>query len=172
MDIIRKSICLVAVLATVIAADAQRFMFKGSVKTAEGKAIQGVVVNNGTDFTTTDAKGQWALSTDTCVSKFVHISTPSDYVLPKSKSIASGFYVSVAQLVKDKCRHDFVLQPRDIKDNTFYYIAISDPQVKNAKHVELWRSQTVEDLKATTADLSKEHEVVTMALGDIVWDNM
>ena len=68
MDIIRKSICLVAVLATVIAADAQRFMFKGSVKTAEGKAIQGVVVNNGTDFTTTDAKGQWALSTDTCVS--------------------------------------------------------------------------------------------------------
>ena len=172
MDIIRKSICLVAVLATAIAADAQRFMFKGSVKTAEGKAIQGVVVNNGTNFTTTDAKGQWALSTDTCVSKFVHISTPSDYVLPKNKSIASGFYVSVAQLVKDKCRHDFVLQPRDIKDNTFYYIAISDPQVKNAKHVELWRSQTVEDLKATTADLSKEYEVVTMALGDIVWDNM
>ena len=120
MNKIRKSICLVVALAAVMAANAQRFMFKGSVKTAEGKAIQGVVVNNGTDFTTTDAKGQWTLSTDTCISKFVQISTPSDYVLPKNKSIANGFYVSVAQLVKDKCRHDFVLQPRDIKDNTFY----------------------------------------------------
>lgn len=150
----------------------QKFVFKGSVKTADGKAIQGVVVNNGTDFTTTDAKGQWTLCTDTCVSKFVQISTPADYVLPKSKSIAKGFYVSVGQLVKDKCRHNFVLQPRDTKDNTFYYIAISDPQVKNDKHMELWRSQTVEDLKATTDALSKEHEVVTMTLGDIVWDNM
>lgn len=159
-------------LATVMAANAQKFVFKGSVKTADGKAIQGVVVNNGTDFTTTDAKGQWTLCTDTCVSKFVQISTPADYVLPKSKSIAKGFYVSVGQLVKDKCRHNFVLQPRDTKDNTFYYIAISDPQVKNDKHMELWRSQTVEDLKATTDALSKEHEVVTMTLGDIVWDNM
>ena len=169
---IRKSICFVVALATVMAANAQKFVFKGSVKTADGKAIQGVVVNNGTDFTTTDAKGQWTLCTDTCVSKFVQISTPADYVLPKSKSIAKGFYVSVGQLVKDKCRHNFVLQPRDTKDNTFYYIAISDPQVKNDKHVELWRSQTVEDLKTTTAALSREHEVVTMALGDIVWDNM
>ena len=169
---IRKSICFVVALATVMAANAQKFVFKGSVKTADGKAIQGVVVNNGTDFTTTDAKGQWTLCTDTCVSKFVQISTPADYVLPKSKSIAKGFYVSVGQLVKDKCRHNFVLQPRDTKDNTFYYIAISDPQVKNDKHMELWRSQTVEDLKATTDALSKEHEVVTMTLGDIVWDNM
>lgn len=169
---IRKSICFVVALATVMAANAQKFVFKGSVKTADGKAIQGVVVNNGTDFTTTNAKGQWILCTDTCVSKFVQISTPADYVLPKSKSIAKGFYVSVGQLVKDKCRHNFVLQPRDTKDNTFYYIAISDPQVKNDKHMELWRSQTVEDLKATTDALSKEHEVVTMTLGDIVWDNM
>lgn len=169
---IRKSICFVVALATVMAANAQKFVFKGSVKTADGKAIQGVVVNNGTDFTTTDAKGQWTLCTDTCVSKFVQISTPADYFLPKSKSIAKGFYVSVGQLVKDKCRHNFVLQPRDTKDNTFYYIAISDPQVKNDKHMELWRSQTVEDLKATTDALSKEHEVVTMTLGDIVWDNM
>lgn len=169
---IRKSICFVVALATVMAANAQKFVFKGSVKTADGKAIQGVVVNNGTDFTTTNAKGQWTLCTDTCVSKFVQISTPADYVLPKSKSIAKGFYVSVGQLVKDKCRHNFVLQPRDTKDNTFYYIAISDPQVKNDKHMELWRSQTVEDLKATTDALSKEHEVVTMTLGDIVWDNM
>ena len=167
---IRKSICFVVALATVMAANAQKFVFKGSVKTADGKAIQGVVVNNGTDFTTTDAKGQWTLCTDTCVSKFVQISTPADYVLPKSKSIAKGFYVSVGQLVKDKCRHNFVLQPRDTKDNTFYYIAISDPQVKNDKHMELWRSQTVEDLKATTDALSKEHEVVTMTLGDMGWD--
>ena len=159
-------------LAAALAANAQRFNFKGSVKTADGKAIEGVVVNNGCNFTTTDAKGQWVLPTDTNVCKFVHISTPSGYVLPKSNSIADGFYVSVGQLVKDKCRHDFALTRREVTDNTFYYIAISDPQIKNDKHTQLWRSQTVEDLKATTASLSKDHEVVTMSLGDIVWDNM
>lgn len=159
-------------LAAALAANAQRFNFKGSVKTADGKAIEGVVVNNGCDFTTTDVKGQWVLPTDTNVCKFVHISTPSGYVLPKSNSIADGFYVSVGQLVKDKCRHDFMLTKREVTDNNFYFIAISDPQIKNDEHAKLWRSQTIEDLKVTTASLSKEHEVVTMALGDIVWDNM
>ena len=172
MDKIRKGFCLVVALAAVIATSAQKFVFKGSVKTVDGEAVQGVVVNNGIDFTTTDAQGQWTLSADTCVSKFVQISTPSGYVLPQRNSLACGFYVSVGQLVKDKCRHDFILQPRDAQDSVFYYIAISDPQVKNAQHMELWRSQTVEDLKATTAALAEEHEVVTMALGDIVWDNM
>ena len=57
-------------------------------------------------------------------------------------------------------------------DSEFYFIPISDPQVKNKKHVELWNTQTIPDLLATSKELSKTHEVVTMALGDIVWDNM
>lgn len=55
------------------------FNIKGRVIDKAGRGISGVVVNNGTAFTRTDAKGNWALRTDTFVSKFISISTPAAY---------------------------------------------------------------------------------------------
>ena len=149
---------------------AKEYTFRGRV-TADGKGVNGVVVTNGVAFCQTDVQGRWSLPTDTCISKFVYISTPSDYCLPKEKSIAS-FYVASSYLANNGGKYDFTLEKRKQMDSEFYFIPISDPQVKNKKHVELWNTQTIPDLLATSKELSKTHEVVTMALGDIVWDNM
>ncbi|MGM9712867.1 MAG: calcineurin-like phosphoesterase C-terminal domain-containing protein [Prevotella sp.] len=149
---------------------AKDYMFSGRV-VADGRGVKDVVVTNGVSFCLTDDKGRWTLETDTCVSKFVYISTPSGYNLPAVKSIAA-FYVPASRLVADGGKHDFVLTKRQKPDKTFYFLPISDPQVKTAEHVKMWNSQTIPDLLNTSRELAKRHEVVTMTLGDIVWDNM
>lgn len=160
----------IAGMATVTTLNAKEYTFRGRV-IADGKGINGVVVTNGVAFCQTDNQGRWILPTDTCISKFVYISTPSDYSLPKVKSIAS-FYVPSSRLANNGGKYDFILEKRKKVDSVFYFIPISDPQVKNKKHLKLWNTQTIPDLLATSQELTKTHEVVTMSLGDIVWDNM
>lgn len=145
--------------------------FQGKVIEPSGKGIANVVVNNGSGFTTTDKDGYWILPTDTNFSKFISISTPANYHLPSKNSVANGFYVSVSQLAQNKS-HDFFLEKRKAANEKICYIAISDPQVKSDKHVDRWKSETVKDLKLVTDSISKEREVVSVSLGDIVWDNM
>lgn len=149
---------------------AREFVFSGRV-VADGKGVKDVVVTNGVAFCLTDAKGRWSLPTDTCLSKFVYISTPSGYHLPAEKSLAV-FYVEASRLVENGGKHDFTLVRRERMDKTFYFLPISDPQVKNDEHLAMWKSQTIPDLVSTTDSLSRKHEVITMTLGDIVWDNM
>ena len=148
------------------------FLFSGKVKDAKGKGIAGVVVNNGVKFVTTNANGEWALPTDTNVCKFVSISTPSAYVLPVQKSLAKGFYVRVDELTRNQNKHDFTLQKRKKPVDKFYYIAISDPQVKTENDMKRWKSETIKDMAAYVDTLSREREVVANTLGDLVFDNM
>lgn len=173
--ILNKIILLafVGVLPLGIAAQqTSSFVFSGKVKDSKGKGIAGVVVNNGRSFVQTNSQGEWSLPTDTNVCKFVSISTPSAYVLPCQKSLAKGFYVRVDQLVKDDSRHDFVLEKRKKPSDKFYYIAISDPQVKNEHDMNRWKQESIRDLKAYVDTLSRQREVVANTLGDLVFDSM
>lgn len=147
------------------------FMLKGFVKDASGKGIPGVVVNNGVDFVKTDSRGAWYLNTDTLLSKFVSISTPAAYELPQKDGLASGFYVDVKTAVAQR-GYNFVLKKRKATADSFYYIAISDPQVLNDAEMKRWTTETVSDLKRTVATLTKKRPVVGMTLGDLVFDNM
>lgn len=154
------------------AQQASSFVFSGKVKDIKGKGIAGVVVNNGRSFVQTNSLGEWTLPTDTNVCKFVSISTPSSYVLPCQKSLAKGFYVRVDELVKDHSRHDFILEKRKKLSDKFYYIAISDPQVKNEHDMKRWKQESIRDLKGYVDTLSREREVVANTLGDLVFDSM
>ena len=113
--------------------------FSGKVTNQAGQGIAGVVVNDGVHFTQTNQQGMWTLATDTVVSKFVSISTPSAYQLPQHEGLAQGFYVSVGQLATQGNKHDFVLNKRKTSNPDFYYIAVSDPQVRNAREMKRWR---------------------------------
>ena len=148
------------------------FRFSGKVTDKSGRGIAGVVVNNGMDFTKTDAKGMWALQTDTTQSKFVSISTPAAYVLPQREGLADGFYVSVGKLAAANGKHDFVIEKRSKMADGFHYIVISDPQVRNAHEMKRWRQETVEDLTVLIDSLKPSKEVVGMTLGDLVFDQM
>ncbi len=148
------------------------FKFKGKVQDASGNGIEGVVVNNGYQFTQTDKSGEWSLVTDTTRSKFVSISTPADYELPQQKGLANGFYVPVRQLVTEGNKHDFMLTKRQYPMDKFYYIAVSDPQVRDSSEMKRWKQETVVDLKELIDSLKPQREVVGMTLGDLVFDNM
>lgn len=154
-----------------ITAQNNTFQFSGKVMEPSGKGIAHVVVNNGSKFTTTDKDGNWILPTDTNFSKFVYISTPSEYILPNKNSLASDFYVSVSELAK-KESHNFVLNKRKVISDNICYIAISDPQVRSEKHLERWKTETIADLKYVTDSISRYREIVSVSLGDIVWDRM
>lgn len=146
--------------------------FGGKVTDQAGKGIAGVVVNDGVHFTKTDAQGVWSLQTDTARSKFVSISTPAAYELPQEDGLADGFYVSVRALALAGGRHDFRLEKRRQVSDSFYYIPVSDPQVRNAREMKRWRQETVPDMVEVIDSLKQAREVVGMTLGDLVFDNM
>lgn len=147
------------------------FMVKGHVVDDSGMGIAGVVVNNGSAFVRTDWNGKWELPTDTTVSKFVSISTPAEYHLPSENGMAAGFYKPIGKAVATS-DNVFRLRRRSSKAKKFSYIAISDPQILDEAEMKMWRTETVRDLKATAHKLGKKGEVVAMALGDLVFDNM
>lgn len=152
-----------------MAATAQNtFTFSGVVKDSHGKGIRGVVVNNGVAFTTTDKQGHYALATDTMVSKFVYISTPAEYELPQRDGLAA-FYIPVAEAVKT-ASNDFTLHRRKSVNNRFTYLAISDPQVLNDEEMKRWSAETVKDIRHTADSLRGRGDVVSMTLGDLVFD--
>lgn len=159
--------------SAVLASSAQEviFNFSGKVVDRSGKGIAGVVVNDGVHFTKTDAKGDWALTSDTTVSKFVSITTPANYQLPQQEGLAEGFYIPVKQLAEGK-KSNFVLEKRkEVKDN-FYYIAVSDPQVRKATDMQRWKQEAIADMKIVIDSLKRSREVIGMTLGDLVYDNM
>lgn len=148
------------------------FQFSGKVTDKAGHGIAGVVVNNGFNFTRTDSKGVWSLQTDTTESKFVSISTPATYTLPQREGLADGFYVSVKDLTSANGTYDFVIEKRGRVTDSFHYIVISDPQVRNAREMKRWRQETVKDLTVLIDSLKQSKEVVGMTLGDLVFDQM
>lgn len=163
---------LTSCLCSGVAAQDAWFDFSGKVMDKKGKGIEGVVVNDGLSFTTTNAAGEWALRSDTTRSKFVSISTPAAYELPQQEGLADGFYVPVRTLALRGGRHDFVLAKRDRQTDRFCYVAVSDPQVRNAREMKRWRQETVPDLCEVIDSLRQTREVVGMTLGDLVFDNM
>lgn len=148
------------------------FVFSGRVKDTKGKGVADVVVNNGIRFVKTNANGEWSLPTDTNTCKFVSISTPSAYMLPSQKSIAKGFYVRVDELTKNANQHDFIIERRKKPTDKFYFISISDPQVKNQHDMNHWKNETIKDMKAFVDSISRQREVIANTLGDLVFDNM
>lgn len=148
------------------------FDFSGKVLDKQGKGIAGVVVNDGMSFTTTNAAGEWTLRSDTTRSKFVSISTPASCELPQREGLSDGFYVAVRELASRGGKHDFVLKKRERKADRFYFLAVSDPQVRNAREMKRWRQEAVPDMCGVIDSLKQTREVVGMTLGDLVFDNM
>lgn len=148
------------------------FNFEGKVVDKAGKGIAGVVVNDGINFTQTNAQGAWSLKSDTTRSKFVSISIPASYNLPQQEGLADGFYIAASMLVQANNKHDFVLEKRKQVSDRFHYIAISDPQVTNAAEMKRWKQETVADLIEVIDSLKQSHEVIGMTLGDLVHDKM
>ena len=125
---------------------------KGSVKDNTGKPISGVVVTDGAHFNTTDAEGNYVLNTDPTRYPMVYISTPAAYELPSKEGVADGFY-QYLDAGKSENQCDFVLTKRQKPVDEFVYIVLSDPQVRNEKQLDRFRTETVPE---TDCRLTKE----------------
>lgn len=165
-------ILLNGIALAAVAQNTTTLRFSGKVTDTKGNGIAGVVVNDGIHFVTTDVKGAWSLSSDTTLCKFVSISVPAVYDLPQTKGLADKFYVSVGAMSKAGNSHTFILEKRKNAGDKFYYIAVSDPQVRDASNMKRWKQETVPDLVETISSLKKSREVVGATLGDLVFDNM
>ncbi len=167
MITISTLLCGVALL---MSAQQSIFKFKGVVRDKDGNGISKVVVNDGIHFTQTDSKGEWTLLSDTTFSKFVSISTPAAYKLPQQDGLAV-FYVPVKDLANETS-YTFILEKRTNENKDFYYIAISDPQVRDEKDMKRWKTETVPDIQLLVDSLKQSREIIGMTLCDLVFDNM
>ncbi len=86
-----QSFSLIALLA-LAACQTSTGLVEGKVVDANGQPIADVVVTDGYNFTQTDSLGRYELDTDPEKSRFVYISTPSDYLVACTDGWNDQFY--------------------------------------------------------------------------------
>ncbi len=168
--IYRKMLCMLVAVCLSGAVVVNAAVVKGTVKDTDGNPITGVVVTDGKNFSVTDGQGCFRMNTDPLRNPLVYISTPADYELPQTNGVADGFY-QYQDVKKKENECNFVLKKRDKAIDSFVFIPISDPQVRNEHELNRFRNETVVDLRETVA-LFPEEEIIGMGLGDLVFDVM
>lgn len=141
---------------------------KGLIVDNNNKPVEGVVVNDGKNFTTSDQNGIYYLPSELSRNKYVSISIPSDFDI--EKNVANSYFAKLSDK-ETVNRRDFKLNKRLKKTEEFVYIAISDPQVKTSSDVSRLESETMTDLKSTIKQNTGK-EIYAMTLGDNVFDQM
>lgn len=163
-EVIEKDI----ILSKALMPEKSGMTVKGVVIDENENPIEGVVVNDGKNFTVTDASGFYYLPSDLTKNKFVSISIPANYEI--EDEVVSSFYKKLTNKANVN-RRDFRLNKRKELSDAFAYLALSDPQVRNMSHMNRLEIETFPDLKETIRQQG-EKETFVMTLGDNVFDVM
>lgn len=139
----------------------------GKVMDTKQRPVEGVVVNDGFNFTLTDKNGMYTLVVDDARSRYVSISVPAAYEIPVNASNLICFYRPIKKEVVEG-DYDFVLEKREKPTKKFSYLVFSDPQPKDDFHFVRFFTETVPDVRQFVADM--EGEVYGFVEGDIVSD--
>ncbi len=131
----------------------------------DGQGIANVTVTDGKNITETDQKGNYTLPYRPAA-KLIYISSPAGYTVNVVQSVPQ-FWVNLTQ-VQDRQHIDFTLKKLDVSDTKHYFIAVGDPQVRNASELELLKPILAE--MAATIASSAMNPVHLMVAGDIVFD--
>ncbi len=159
-------LCWLSALLAMAGQQSDSFIIQGKITDEQNRPIANVVVNDGINFTTTDAYGMYTLNTDTDKCNFVRISVPAAYELPVNEQNLFRFYLPINR--KNNGGYDFKLKKRTSVDKQFTYMVFSDPQPKNDFHFVRFFTETVPDVKAFVAQL--KGDVYGFVEGDIVSD--
>ena len=155
----KKIILILAAMAMAVGqTDARKV--KGTVTCGE-KFLEGVVVTDGTNFASTNFKGQYVLEVEDDA-EYVYIVTPAGYVADWSSGVPA-FY----QTASGKKKINFDLQ-RTAGGSDYNIIAAADPQFYTPEQFAMFCGKPLEDMTATAQSLSGV--TVGLALGDIAWD--
>ena len=155
-----KRIALALAAIVLFAASAQARKVSGTVMNGE-LYMNGVVVTDGENFTTTNAKGKFTFEIKDDA-EFVFIVTPSGYVADWTSGVPA-FY----QKAPGVSKFNFNLQ-KTVGGQDYNIIAMADPQMYSPEHFAEFEGAPLADLTATAKSLTGQ--TVGLALGDIAWD--
>lgn len=135
----------------------------GSVRSAEGAGIEGVVVTDGYNFAQTDSEGNYTMELDGRA-RHIYISTPAGYLVENKGSIPQ-FFLPVDEAVRE---YNFTLtrNPNDDTKHTFF--ATADVQVTSKEDIA--RYATIADDMRQLAE-SVSGDSFSVDCGDIVGDS-
>lgn len=142
----------------------------GTVKTPDGKPIEGIVVTDGLHCKKTDAEGRFAFQSDLETTDFVYVSMPAWVSITTRESIPQFFFRIPRNI--EAAEANFTLELREpVKDYTVMMIA--DPQVRPFgwdNSMERWGDTVAPDAEAFRQ--SCPGEVYSINLGDLVYNEM
>lgn len=137
----------------------------GRVKTADGAAIDRVLVSDGTACTLTNSKGEYNLKS-TKRSKLVYISTPSYYKVETINGVPQ-FYRNLTKPEQTPERHDFVLYPDPDQDRHVRFL-LGDIHIYKDACVQPFMT-FIDKLNSDAHSLSSSN-FSAVTLGDMTWD--
>ncbi|WP_448788622.1 calcineurin-like phosphoesterase C-terminal domain-containing protein [Bacteroides graminisolvens] len=137
---------------------------EGYVRAGEN-GVSGVVVTDGTNFTTTDDEGKYTLPYNPSAT-LIYISSPAGYTVPVQNSVPQ-FWANIKN-VNDRKSINFELIKSSVSDRKHYFIAVGDPQVRNESELKLLKPILTE--MAQNISKQKLEPAHLMVVGDIVFD--
>ena len=156
-----------------------KYNVQGKVTDTNGNPLEKVVVSDGVQCVRTGEDGSYYLNTDTSVSTFIFVSTPSGYLPPMNGGVPV-FYKEISSLSQNggvyQC--SFELTPVSNPDNcTLYITADPQPRARTATYDKIaWKSTTcVNDLYKELAEMAgqvTDRQIYGICLGDLVHENM
>lgn len=123
MKQIKSILILISLICVVAISEAANI--RGTV-TCQGKGVANVVVSDGISVTRTNKDGAYKLKTDSKLSHFVYISTPSGYEVPSVRGFMPDFYRA---LKRGERQYDFTLKAVD--QSNYHLIVSADIHVRN-----------------------------------------
>lgn len=135
----------------------------GSVRSADGKGIEGVVVTDGYNFAQTDAEGGYTMEVDRRA-RHIYISTPSGYLVENKGSIPQ-FFLPIAEATTS---YDFTLTPNPNDDTKHTFFATADVQATSPEDIARYAT-IAEDMQQHAESIGGDY--FSVDCGDIVGDS-
>lgn len=142
------------------------FTVTGKVSTPENAGIADVVVSDGYQVTTTNAKGEYTLQS-TSLAKHIFISVPADCDIPHEGNIPR-FYKSIKGTTADIVVN-FTLTKKG-KDQALVFIVMADPQAQIPADMKRFTTEPIPDIEKLKSSYPGDVAFIGMTAGDLLWD--
>lgn len=135
----------------------------GFIGDTAGNPVEGVVVSDGYQCVSTDAKGVYEMKRNTAA-EHVYYSTPAEFKIRTGGDGYPDFYVRL-NASQQKIRQDFTLERLTAVERNFRLICLGDPQPAKAEEVTRFEREAMVDVRRTVA--ASTVPCYGVALGDI-----
>lgn len=155
--------------------DPKPVLVSGTVSDSKtGRGIAGVNVSDGFNCTLTDNDGRYSLEANQ-LARAITVTIPAGYEIPIADDGKPAFYKLVNLRSAREATADFSLEPRagGISD-TFTLVTVADDHVKDNSNLSQFKT-SMADVQKTVSELRSSGtagEIIGIALGDQLWDNM